>query len=66
MKLQVIRNGTVRDAENAVFDPTKLHLDDIYGHATLSMMGALGALSAGGAIIGNNYLASEDKKQFRR
>lgn len=43
----VFKNSPVRDANRAQFDPDRRGMDDIYGAATLPMLGVLGVGSAG-------------------
>lgn len=48
----VFKNSPVRDAQKAVFDPTRRRADDIYGFADPRLLGLLsaGTLGAAGGI----------------
>lgn len=66
-EVYVFKSAPVRDV-NAKFDPNRLHVDDIYGHATVPAMLATGLLGAGGLyglnqIQGNNRQAASERKQ---
>ena len=47
----VFKNAPVRDAEKAAFDPSKYGVDDIYGRATVPMLGVLGGTALGGSYF---------------
>lgn len=51
----VFKGAPVRDANKAAFDPSKYSVDDIYGKATLPMLGAVG-----GTALGAGYLLNKE------
>lgn len=62
----VFKTAPVRDAKLAKFDLSRMHIDDIYGKATVPVMAGsagLGILSA--ALLHNNPQVFSDKKQSR-
>lgn len=59
-EVYVFKSAPVRDV-NAKFDPNRLHVDDIYGHATVPAMLATGLLGAGG-LYGLNQLQDSNRQ----
>jgi hypothetical protein len=62
----VFKSAPVKDANAAKFDPERLYVDDIYGHATIPAMAATGGVGLLGAAAAHTYQNYQGKKQSPR